>query len=244
MDERGKSHAERALRVLLAEDDTVNAVVATTMLARLGHDVVRVENGAQALARLREDDFDLALIDVRMPVMDGLEVVRSYRAERADRPSRTPVVTLTANALEGDEAACLAAGADGYLSKPIDLASLRATVTRFGRAPRTFDRAAFEARMEDARIARDVARTYIDEWPTIERAIAHAQDPVDWGALADSASALHVAALTVSGDAAVAAARALAEASRLRDPASHALATRAIEAGEALRVALETFAPS
>ena len=108
----------RGLRVLVAEDNLVNQKVAINQLENLGFDAVAVENGREALEKLRNDVFDIVLMDIHMPVMDGFEATRQIRQESSLKDIR--VVAMTANALHGDREKCLNAGMDGYVSKPID----------------------------------------------------------------------------------------------------------------------------
>jgi CheY-like chemotaxis protein/anti-sigma regulatory factor (Ser/Thr protein kinase) len=114
-------------RVLLAEDNPINAMLARTLLAREGCQVEHVPNGDAALSALAQSSFDLVLMDVRMPVMGGMEATRALRA----RGVATPVVALTANAFEDDRRACLAAGMDDFLIKPLSPEALRAALTRW-----------------------------------------------------------------------------------------------------------------
>ena len=108
------------LRILLAEDNAVNRAVATRMLEKRGHTVVPVENGRDAVAAVEHQKFDLALIDVQMPVMDGLQAVGLMRRiEEETRRSHLPIIALTAYAMSGDRERCLEAGMDGYIAKPI-----------------------------------------------------------------------------------------------------------------------------
>ena len=106
------------LNILMAEDNPVNQLVTSRLLAKRGHRVTVVPDGSAALALLAESRFDLVLMDVRMPVMDGLEATRAIRAgENAGR--HLPIVALTAHAMSGDEAALLHAGMDAYVPKPV-----------------------------------------------------------------------------------------------------------------------------
>ncbi len=115
-----------ACRVLLVEDNTTNQQVAVKMLMRFRCDVSVACDGAEAVDRFRAERFDLVLMDMQMPVMDGLAATRAIRAiERERAAPRTPVVAMTANVLEGDRERCLAAGMDDYISKPIDLGRLQ-----------------------------------------------------------------------------------------------------------------------
>jgi CheY-like chemotaxis protein/HPt (histidine-containing phosphotransfer) domain-containing protein len=124
--------AERPLRILVAEDNVVNQRVALLMLGRLGYRADVVANGAEALQTLGRTPYDVVLMDVQMPQMDGLEATRRLRAELPDQ--RQPwVVAMTASALAEDRERCLAAGMDDYLAKPIrrdELAAALEHVTR------------------------------------------------------------------------------------------------------------------
>ncbi len=112
--------AEREPRVLLAEDHAINRKVVELLLGQVGVDLTCVENGAEAVAAAAEATFDLILMDMQMPVMDGLTAIRGIRQdERARRAPRTPIWALSANALPEHVEASMAAGADGHLTKPI-----------------------------------------------------------------------------------------------------------------------------
>ncbi|NBD19145.1 response regulator [Aquabacterium fontiphilum] len=126
--------AQAAARVLLAEDNPVNALVAEATLANLGLMVTRVEDGRQALKALQQvpPPFELVLMDCQMPGLDGLEATRRLRRwEREQGVPMTPVVALTANALAADRDRCLAAGMDGHLAKPFRQEELADVLQRF-----------------------------------------------------------------------------------------------------------------
>lgn len=108
------------LRILLAEDNAVNQRVAVRLLEKRGHQVSVAVNGVEALEALRLGRFDLVLMDIQMPVMDGVETVAHIRELERSSGSHLPVIALTAHAMKDDKAHCLAAGMDGYVSKPID----------------------------------------------------------------------------------------------------------------------------
>jgi CheY-like chemotaxis protein len=116
------------LRILLAEDNAVNQKLALRLLERMGHRAEVVEDGRAAVAAVEAGTFDLVLMDVQMPEMDGLEATRQIRARWPDRALR--IVGLTANAMAGDREACLAAGMDDYVSKPIRPEELEAAIAR------------------------------------------------------------------------------------------------------------------
>jgi PAS domain S-box-containing protein len=110
---------ESVLRVLLVEDNPVNQRLATRMLEKRGHRVVLAGNGREALEALAKASFDLVLMDVQMPEMDGFQATAAIREKEKTTGTRLPVVALTAHAMKGDRDKCLAAGMDGYLTKPI-----------------------------------------------------------------------------------------------------------------------------
>ena len=107
------------LSVLLAEDNAVNQRLAARLLEKRGHRVIVAANGLEALAALAKGDFDLVLMDVQMPEMDGLEATAAIRKQEQFSGKHQAVIALTAHAMKGDQERCLAAGMDGYLSKPI-----------------------------------------------------------------------------------------------------------------------------
>ncbi|MGH9664886.1 MAG: response regulator, partial [Bryobacteraceae bacterium] len=111
------SHA--GLKILVAEDNPVNQKLALRLLERLGHSVVLAKNGREAIDKFERDAFDVVLMDVQMPELDGLEAAAAIREREKLTGVRTPIFALTAYAMTGDRERCLAAGMDGYLSKPI-----------------------------------------------------------------------------------------------------------------------------
>jgi signal transduction histidine kinase/DNA-binding response OmpR family regulator len=117
-------------RILLAEDNIVNQKVATRLLEKLGYLVEVVADGRAAVSAWQRGNLDLILMDCQMPEMDGYEATREIRRLENGR-KRIPIVALTANAMKGDEAKCLAEGMDGFVSKPIDRTKLNACLNRF-----------------------------------------------------------------------------------------------------------------
>jgi CheY-like chemotaxis protein len=120
-----KATAATGLKILLAEDNPVNALLIRELLRRRGHQIREVTTGGAAVAAMENGDFDLLLTDIHMPGMDGIEATRAIRAmeEKNFRP-RVPIVALTADALETGKRACQEAGMDGFLTKPVDPAEL------------------------------------------------------------------------------------------------------------------------
>ncbi len=116
-------------RILVAEDNTVNQTVIGTILGELGHDCVIADDGRQAVEMLRQTPFDLVLMDIQMPVMDGVTATKVIRV-LSDPLCSIPVIALTANAMAGDREAYIAAGFTSYLSKPIDIDRLQDAIER------------------------------------------------------------------------------------------------------------------
>jgi signal transduction histidine kinase/DNA-binding response OmpR family regulator len=123
--------AVSSLKILLAEDNPVNQKLAVKMLEKHGHKTTVANNGQEALAALQQDTFDLVLMDIQMPLMDGLEATAAIREAERGTDRHQPIVAMTAHAMKGDEQRCLGGGMDGYLSKPIRGEELYALVDTF-----------------------------------------------------------------------------------------------------------------
>ena len=133
-----KARARKSLRILVAEDNLVNRTLVTTLLRKRGHAITAVDNGRAAVETFDTAPrrFDVALLDVQMPEMSGLEAAEAIRDREGATGRRLPIIALTAHAMQGDRERCLDAGMDGYLSKPIDVDHLVETVERFGEESR------------------------------------------------------------------------------------------------------------
>ncbi len=127
-----ESARDMSAHVLLAEDDAVNQLVVREMLQQLGCVVDLVEDGQAARSAAAQQRYDLILMDLHMPVMDGYAATRGIRADE-DGDARTPIVALTADALASDRERCLEAGMDDHLTKPVSIAQLHATLDRWAR---------------------------------------------------------------------------------------------------------------
>jgi signal transduction histidine kinase/ActR/RegA family two-component response regulator len=126
----------KKLSVLLAEDNTVNQKIACRFLEKEGHRVTVASDGRQALAALDRENFDVVLMDVQMPEMDGFEATAAIRARERDTGKRLPIIAMTAHAMAGDRERCLAAGMDNYVAKPISARELIELLEEFSDAAR------------------------------------------------------------------------------------------------------------
>jgi CheY-like chemotaxis protein len=125
----GANHVP-AMKVLLVEDNPVNQKIAVRMLQKLGNEVDVAGNGLEGVEMFRASTYAAILMDVSMPVMDGLEATRKIRELERTRGGHVPVVALTANAMDGDRERCMNAGMDEYLSKPVRSEDLEETLRR------------------------------------------------------------------------------------------------------------------
>jgi signal transduction histidine kinase/DNA-binding response OmpR family regulator/HPt (histidine-containing phosphotransfer) domain-containing protein len=210
------AQAARALRVLLAEDNIVNQRVAVGLLTRRGHDITVANNGLEALAKLEQGTFDVVLMDVQMPEMGGLDATAAIRQREVTGGGHIRIVAMTAHAMKGDRERCLAAGMDGYLSKPIDPTLLYAALEHQtdaveptdAIAPATapagpvtppIDRDSLIARLGgDQQLLIEVIRVFLDDCPSRLAAIKAAVDSRDAERIRTSAHALKGAAANLS----------------------------------------------
>jgi CheY-like chemotaxis protein len=116
------------LHILVVDDNSTNRNLATRMLTNAGYFVTSAENGREALARLEQTQFDLVLMDVQMPYMDGFEATAAIRKAEAVTKQHVPVVAMTAHAMKGDRERCLLAGMDAYVSKPVRSEELKSVI--------------------------------------------------------------------------------------------------------------------
>jgi two-component system, sensor histidine kinase and response regulator len=121
------------LRILLAEDNSVNQLVALRLLEKYGHTVAVAADGKKALEALAKDTYDLILMDIQMPEMNGWEVARAIREQERESGGHIPIIAMTAHAMKGDEEKCLASGMDDYLTKPIRTPELLEVLDRISR---------------------------------------------------------------------------------------------------------------
>jgi PAS domain S-box-containing protein len=211
-DERSPAAQEKGrrlppLRVLLAEDSLVNQKLAVGLLERGGHRVVVVGDGLAAVEAARNGRFDVVLMDVQMPEMDGLEATRTIRNHERKTSGHVPIVAMTAHAMSGDRERCLAAGMDEYIAKPIraellfdTIAHALAGTRRGGEGPRVPSAGggpldwseALSAVNGDEQLLRDVVEAFLDESPRVMGEIRNSIDAGD-------ATVLRRAAHTLKG---------------------------------------------
>ncbi len=182
-------HATRRLRILMAEDNPVNQKVGLALLEKRGHYVRTCGDGAAALAAIETERFDVALFDVQMPVMDGLEAVRELRQREKGSPGHLPVIAMTAHAMQGDRERCLAEGMNGYVSKPLRAEALFKEIDRVvgGEAlaqgarifsereePPGFDENALRDQLGDENLMQSVVSAFLGDAPDQLQAIEDA----------------------------------------------------------------------
>ncbi len=199
----------KPLAVLLAEDNVVNQRVAAGLLERRGHRVVVAANGQEALEAMDREPFDLVLMDVQMPVMGGLEATRQIRERERATGGHIRIVAMTAHAMQGDRERCLAAGMDGYLTKPIDQAGLVAAaeggplpgapVETEPQPALAFDEEKLLHRLGgDRALVAEMIQVFVEDCPMQLTAIKSAVERRDADAIRSSAHALKGAAGNIS----------------------------------------------
>jgi PAS domain S-box-containing protein len=184
------------LRVLLVEDNKVNQMLAVALLKKRRHEVTVADDGRQAVELVRRSEFDVVLMDVQMPEMDGLEATRLIRQMEASRGRRIPIIAVTAHTMEEDRQRCLDAGMDDYVRKPIDPEELEAAIERWtGELPDFEHRRALELVEGDESVLESILRLFLEQTPERLDAIRRALDTGDAATLERSAHSVEGAAL-------------------------------------------------
>ncbi|WP_375058285.1 response regulator [Zobellella sp. DQSA1] len=205
----------QARRVLLVEDGLTNQRVAMDLLRQRGHQVVLAQNGEEAVVAVAQAPFDVVLMDIHMPVMDGLAATRAIRAREADGGGHVPIIAMTASATKEDRERCLAAGMDDYVTKPFRAAELyeaveqkTAMVAQRHEPPEATDSTAILdwddalARLEgNAALLAEMAGLFLQEAPGLMRAMSEALARGDAAELRRAAHTLKGSALVVGGSA-------------------------------------------
>jgi two-component system sensor histidine kinase/response regulator len=188
-----------SLKLLLAEDNKVNQMLAVALLRKRGYDVSVADNGQQAVELVKRGDFDLVLMDVQMPKMDGFEATAVIREWEPEGGKRLPIIAVTAHAMEGDRKRCLDAGMDDYVSKPIDPEELEAAIARW-----TGDLADFEPSRAldlaegDETVLESIVALFLEQTPERLDAIHQALDAGDASGLEQTAYTLEGAAVRLA----------------------------------------------
>jgi CheY-like chemotaxis protein len=187
--------SKRKLHILLAEDNPVNQKLAVKILQKMGHTVSVAANGKAALAYLENEMFDLVLMDVRMPEMDGLEATRTIREREHNTGTHIPILAMTALAMDEDRDQCLEAGMDGYVSKPINAQELFQSIENLGQVPDVqaprLDRSQILNRMGgDEELLKELVTIFLDDYPKLLSQISEAIQRGDSEALHRAAHAL------------------------------------------------------
>jgi two-component system, sensor histidine kinase and response regulator len=207
----------RALRVLVAEDNVVNQEVAVGLLSRAGHSARVANNGREAIALLEKERFDLVLMDVQMPELDGLKATAAIREGERSTGRHIPIVAVTAHAMKGDEERCLAAGMDAYVTKPLQAKELLAVMSgvRRRKAPGRDARGSVDEALllervgGDRKALRRLVRLFLSDAPKLVARIRKAIDASEPRALQAAAHALKGAVSNFAAPAAVGAAQQL-----------------------------------
>jgi CheY-like chemotaxis protein len=186
----GGTKKQRFFRILLVEDNPVNQRVAQLQLGKLGYTPHIAGSGAEALKAMEDHTFDLVFMDCQMPEMDGFEATAEVR-RREGADHHTPIVAMTANALEGDREKCLAAGMDDYLSKPVDIAKLGEILARWDVTLEASVLDGLRALAEgETKLVRDVIEQYLKDSPPRIETIMKASAEGDAKTLERAAHAL------------------------------------------------------
>jgi two-component system sensor histidine kinase/response regulator len=189
----------RSLRILLAEDSLVNQKLAVGLLERQGHKVSIANNGKEAVTLATKEPFDLILMDVQMPEIDGMEATALIRAHERKTKGHLPIIAMTAHAMKGDRETCLAAGMDGYVSKPIRAVKLFETIDdvlhRLSNAesPAASSQVDWSKAMDvvqgDLELLKDIVVTFLDEYP---RMLTELEQAVEAGNAKDVQRTAHL----------------------------------------------------
>jgi two-component system sensor histidine kinase/response regulator len=229
---RKSMRARRRLRVLLAEDNRVNQLVAMRILEKLGHRVTVVSNGREAVSAVKSDTFDLIVMDVQMPEMDGLDATQAIRTLEETTSRHIPIIAVTAHAMKGDRERCLPVGMDAYTSKPIRSRELEQAIAQVLRPSNSsklsvsktyetngkIDQAALLAGVDgNRRLLREIIRVFLSDCPKRLVEIREAVRRGDAGALERAAHALKSAVGNFGAKSTIAAAQQLEALARKGD---------------------------
>jgi two-component system sensor histidine kinase/response regulator len=220
--------ARPPLKILLAEDNVTNQKLAVALLKKQGNDITVAGDGRQAVEHFERENFDLVLMDMQMPELDGLEATAAIRKLEQRTGTHVPIIAVTANAMIGDREQCLKAGMDDYLSKPLRADDLFAMIRRLTSQPRpsatpaaaadpsagltndVFDYAASVQQLgDDAELLSQLVAVFLEQLPQLLRPLAAAVASADAGAIRQTAHALTSSVSVISASRAKSLARKL-----------------------------------
>jgi two-component system sensor histidine kinase/response regulator len=230
----------RPLRILVADDHEVNQAVVGAVLKKWGHAVATASDGLEALDKIADGRFDMVLMDLQMPMLDGLDATRRLRArEAASGERRLPVIAMTARAMQEDRERCLAAGMDGYLSKPLDQSALFDVLAQYGGAATgapvvPVDPSSIAPVISDPSLVRHIASLFLSTSPGQLARLARA---LELGDAAQGRSVAH----SIRGAAAYFAGADTAAASAIEDLCAEGHVDRALQMMEQLRADVEAL---
>jgi two-component system sensor histidine kinase/response regulator len=188
--------------VLVVDDNVVNRRFACVLLERRGHVVAVAENGQEAVDLVVSSSFDLVLMDVQMPILDGLSATKQIRERERGTGGRLPIIAVTAHALVGDRLMCLDAGMDDYVSKPVRPEALFAAIARIVPAPKgddAFDGPALLAlALGEPALARELLDVFLEDVPAQLGALRTGIADGDPRAIGEAAHAIRGAAATIT----------------------------------------------
>jgi CheY-like chemotaxis protein len=188
-----EAHIPPETRVLLAEDNLVNRKLAARLLEKIGLKPVTAENGLEVLKALEKEKFDMILMDVQMPEMDGMEATKRIREIEKEKGGHIPIIALTAHAMKGDRERFLEVGMDDYLSKPLNPEELFRTIEKHvkdGSKAQLLDLNDFMDRIGDEEMLAELLEVYLEDTPRIMGEIESAVEKKDAAALRFSAHSL------------------------------------------------------
>jgi CheY-like chemotaxis protein len=239
----------RSARILLAEDGLVNQKLAMSLLTRQGHRVTIAATGKEALAALQRESFDLVLMDVHMPEMDGFEATQAIRAREQQSGSRLPILAMTASSSLHDTQRCLTAGMDGFVAKPVRQEQLFTTIERHLKAagatnglfvvdwPTALRQAGGQHEQLEERVA-----LLLQELPRVQSDLTTAAAASDLPALRMAAHTLKIALSAIGAGQAAQLAESLETSSPASDSAAvEGLLARFQQASQQLMAALQQF---
>ncbi len=257
--ERWENGRHNRLRILAAEDNRVNQRLLVRLLEKEGHTVTMVEDGEAAVAVSNERDFDLILMDVQMPVMDGLDATRRIRNHEQETRQHVPIIALTAHAMKGDRERCLEAGMDAYVAKPVQKQELLQVIYQYSSHtpnylasigavadPEVLDIArALERNAGDEPMVDELCELFLQDCDVLPPMISRALEKGDNAAVSRAACKMKTSAGAICGSGAYYAAEALNEQARNGERGSMAAAVERLQRElDLLRRAVQRFLAS